>query len=59
MDDEAFKQNLRHDLTEFLILCMLEKMQNKVAEPMCVGVRVAEMHDQGADQMVLTWTKKE
>lgn len=55
MDNEALQKGARQDLAEFLVINLAEQVQQKRAEPVRVRVRVAEVHNDGAEEMVLTW----
>ena len=53
MHDEALKENFGHDFAEAVILMLSEQVEEQGAEPMGVSVRIAEVEDDRAEQMVL------
>ena len=55
VDNESFEQNPRDDLAETTVLNLREQVQNHGAEPVGVCIRVAQVHNHGTHQMILTW----
>jgi hypothetical protein len=55
MHDETFKEHFGHNLAEAFVFGMLEEVQKAATEPVRVGVRVMEIEDDGADEVVLSY----
>ena len=54
VDQESLQQYPCHDLPELINLDLMEEIQDQGAEPMRVGIGVAQVKDHCTEQVVLT-----
>lgn len=57
--DEALQERSGHDLAEPLVVDFCEQEKQQRAEPVRVRIGVAQVHDGGTENMVLTYTNDE
>jgi hypothetical protein len=54
MDDESFEEDLRHNLSESIVLDFQEEVKEQRAEPVGVRIGISEVQDNSAKEVVLS-----
>ena len=55
VNQESLQQDSRHDLSELVDLHLMEEVQHQGTEPVRMRVRVTQVEDHGAQEVVLTY----